>query len=72
MGARLRLGVAIRNRLSIVLSDRQVVEVDGLSITAREMGHGDRHADSYFTVQEGMRRPSPSPGTSLSMTRIRM
>ena len=38
---------------SIVLSDRQVVEVGGLSITAREMGHGESHADSYFTVQEG-------------------
>jgi glyoxylase-like metal-dependent hydrolase (beta-lactamase superfamily II) len=38
---------------SVALVDRQVVEVDGLSITAREMGQAESHADSYFTVQTG-------------------
>jgi len=38
---------------SAVLVDRQVVDVDGLSITAREMGQAESHTDSYFTVQSG-------------------
>src|SRR6516225_9569303 len=33
---------------SVALNDRQVVEVDGLSITARDMGQAESHADSYF------------------------
>jgi glyoxylase-like metal-dependent hydrolase (beta-lactamase superfamily II) len=36
---------------SVVLADRQVVDVNGLSITAREMGQAESLADSYFRVQ---------------------
>jgi glyoxylase-like metal-dependent hydrolase (beta-lactamase superfamily II) len=42
---------------SVALVNRQVVDVDGLSITAREMGEAESHADSYFTVQEGDEPP---------------
>jgi glyoxylase-like metal-dependent hydrolase (beta-lactamase superfamily II) len=42
---------------SVVLVDRQVVHVDGVSITARETGQAESHADSYFTVQAGDERP---------------
>jgi len=42
---------------SVVLLNRQVVDVDGLSITAREIGQAESHADSYFTVQAGDEPP---------------
>lgn len=33
------------------LRDGQQVTIDGLTITARELGHGESHADSYLLVQ---------------------
>jgi glyoxylase-like metal-dependent hydrolase (beta-lactamase superfamily II) len=36
---------------SATLADRQSVVVDGLSITARELGAAESHADSYLLVQ---------------------
>jgi glyoxylase-like metal-dependent hydrolase (beta-lactamase superfamily II) len=47
---------------SVALADRQVVDVDGLSITAREMGEAESHADSYFTVQTGDGPPTAFTG----------
>jgi glyoxylase-like metal-dependent hydrolase (beta-lactamase superfamily II) len=42
---------------SVALVDRQVVDLDGLSVTAREIGQAESHADSYFTVQAGDEAP---------------
>jgi glyoxylase-like metal-dependent hydrolase (beta-lactamase superfamily II) len=36
---------------TVALSDRQVIELDGVSITAREIGPAESHADSFFMVQ---------------------
>jgi len=47
---------------SVALVDRQVVEVDGLSITAREMGEAESHADSYYTVRAGDELPTAFTG----------
>jgi glyoxylase-like metal-dependent hydrolase (beta-lactamase superfamily II) len=47
---------------SVPLADRQVVVLDGLSITAREMGEAESHADSYLTVQAGDGRPTAFTG----------
>jgi glyoxylase-like metal-dependent hydrolase (beta-lactamase superfamily II) len=42
---------------SVAVDDRQIVEVDGLSITARDIGQAESHADSYFTIQTGDETP---------------
>jgi glyoxylase-like metal-dependent hydrolase (beta-lactamase superfamily II) len=42
---------------SVALADGQRVDVDGLSIAAREIGQAESHADSYFTVQAGGEPP---------------
>jgi glyoxylase-like metal-dependent hydrolase (beta-lactamase superfamily II) len=42
---------------TVPIADRHVVEVDGLSITAREIGAAESHADSYFVVQPADGRP---------------
>jgi glyoxylase-like metal-dependent hydrolase (beta-lactamase superfamily II) len=38
---------------SVALGDNQVVEIDGVSVTAREISQAESHADSYFSVQAG-------------------
>jgi glyoxylase-like metal-dependent hydrolase (beta-lactamase superfamily II) len=45
------------------LGDGQQVMVDGLVITARELGHGESHADSYLLVQ-----PAGQPEAPLAFT----
>jgi glyoxylase-like metal-dependent hydrolase (beta-lactamase superfamily II) len=39
------------------LSDRDVVRLDDVSVTVRELGPGESHADSYFLVSAGDDRP---------------
>jgi glyoxylase-like metal-dependent hydrolase (beta-lactamase superfamily II) len=41
------------------LGDGQQVTVDGLTITARELGHGESHADSYLLVQPAGQATAP-------------
>jgi len=39
------------------LSDKDEVRLDGISVTVRELGPGESHADSYFLVSAGDDRP---------------
>jgi glyoxylase-like metal-dependent hydrolase (beta-lactamase superfamily II) len=42
---------------TVLLADRETVDVDGLSITARDIGAAESHADSYYLVRAGGEGP---------------